>query len=50
MPPSHRRNHLLSIFYYRNPESRARRVAKAVEMMLEYAEKHGNQAKARNSQ
>ena len=50
MPPSHRRNHLLSIFYYRNPESRARRVAKAVEMMLEYAEKRGNQAKPRNSQ
>jgi len=50
MPPSHRRNHLLSIFYYRNPESRARRVAKAVEMMLEYAEKRGNQTKPRNSQ
>ena len=41
MPPSHRRHHLLGIFYYRNPESRARRVAKAVEMMLEYAEKRG---------
>ncbi len=39
MPPSHRRAHLLGIFYYRNPESRARRIAKAVEMMLEYAEK-----------
>ena len=50
MPPSHRRNHLLSIFYYRNPESRARRVAKAVEMMLEYAEKRRNRAKPRNSQ
>jgi uncharacterized protein YdeI (YjbR/CyaY-like superfamily) len=39
MPPSHRRAHLLGIFYYRNPESRARRVAKAVEAMVEYAEK-----------
>lgn len=39
MPPSHRRSHLLAIFYYRNPESRARRVAKAVEAMLAYADK-----------
>ncbi len=36
MPPSHRRGHLLGIFYYRNPESRARRVAKAVAVMEEY--------------
>ena len=39
MPPGHRRSHLLSIFYYRNPESRARRIAKAVEEMVAYAEK-----------
>ncbi len=39
MPPSQRRFHLFGISYYRNPESRARRVAKAVEAMLEYAEK-----------
>ena len=39
MPPSHRRNHLLGIFYYANPEARARRVAKAVELMVEYAGK-----------
>jgi uncharacterized protein YdeI (YjbR/CyaY-like superfamily) len=39
MPPSHRRWHLFGIFGYRNPESRARRVAKAVEAMLEYAQK-----------
>ncbi len=39
MPPSHRRSHLLGIFYYSNPESRARRVAKAVEAMVEYAER-----------
>jgi uncharacterized protein YdeI (YjbR/CyaY-like superfamily) len=39
MPPSHRRFHLFGIFGYRNPESRARRIAKAVEEMLAYAEK-----------
>ncbi len=43
MPPSHRRSHLFGIFYYRNPESRARRVAKAVEAMLEYARKGARQ-------
>jgi hypothetical protein len=42
MPPSHRRAHLFGIFYYRNPEARARRVAKAVEAMLEYAEKRSS--------
>jgi uncharacterized protein YdeI (YjbR/CyaY-like superfamily) len=45
MPPSHRRFHLLGIFGYRNPESRARRVTKAVAEMVEYAEKR--EAKAR---
>ncbi len=39
MPPGHRRAHLLGIFYYRNPESRARRVAKAVTEMVAYAER-----------
>ena len=39
MPPSQRRFHLLGISGYRSPESRARRVAKTVEMMVEYAEK-----------
>jgi uncharacterized protein YdeI (YjbR/CyaY-like superfamily) len=39
MPRSQRRFHLLGISGYRNPESRARRVEKAVEMMLEYAGK-----------
>jgi uncharacterized protein YdeI (YjbR/CyaY-like superfamily) len=39
MPPSHKRQHLLGIFYYRNPESQSRRVEKAVEMMMEYAER-----------
>jgi uncharacterized protein YdeI (YjbR/CyaY-like superfamily) len=41
MPPSHRRFHLLGIFGYRNPESRARRIAKAMEEMIMYAEKGG---------
>jgi uncharacterized protein YdeI (YjbR/CyaY-like superfamily) len=44
MPPSQRRSHLFGIFHYRNPESRARRVAKAVEAMLEYAKKRGKEA------
>jgi uncharacterized protein YdeI (YjbR/CyaY-like superfamily) len=41
MPPSVRRRHLLGIFHYRNLESRGRRVAKAVEEMVKYAEKRG---------
>lgn len=39
MSRTHRRSHLLGIFYYRNPESRARRLAKAVEEMVEYEER-----------
>ncbi len=39
MSSSHRRSHLWGIFYYKNPESRARRMAKAVEQMVEYANK-----------
>ena len=39
MSPSQRRAQLLAIFYYRNPEARERRVAKAVEAAAEYAEK-----------
>ena len=31
MSPSHRRVHLFSIFHYREPEARARRLAKAIE-------------------
>lgn len=38
MSPSCRRAHLFAIFYYRDPESRARRVAKAVEAMVKHAE------------
>ena len=37
MPPSMRRGHLWGIFYYKNPESRARRMAKAIEQMVKYA-------------
>jgi uncharacterized protein YdeI (YjbR/CyaY-like superfamily) len=39
MPPGHRRRHLLTIFYYRNPESRARRLAKTVREIVEYAKR-----------
>ena len=39
MSPSQRRAQLLAIFYYRNPEARERRVAKAVEAAAEYAQK-----------
>jgi uncharacterized protein YdeI (YjbR/CyaY-like superfamily) len=37
MAPSHRRRHLLSIFYYRNLDSRLRRIEKAIVEMMEYA-------------
>lgn len=39
MPPRQRRWHLLGIFGYRSPESRARRLEKAVQEMVQYAEK-----------
>ncbi len=39
MSPAQRRAQLLAIFYYRSPEARARRVAKAVEAAAECAEK-----------
>lgn len=48
MPPSHRRFHLLGIFGYRSPESRTRRIAKAMEEMVVYAEKAA--AKRRSSE
>jgi uncharacterized protein YdeI (YjbR/CyaY-like superfamily) len=37
MPRSHRRMHLLGIFYYRNFDARLRRIEKAVEEMKKYA-------------
>ena len=39
MPPRHRRLHLMGIFGYRNPESQGRRIAKAMQEMVAYAEK-----------
>lgn len=39
MSPTQRRGHLLAIFYYRDPESRSRRIAKVAEAAAEYSEK-----------
>jgi uncharacterized protein YdeI (YjbR/CyaY-like superfamily) len=39
MSPTHRRGHLFAIFYYRNPESRDRRIAKMLEDALAFAER-----------
>jgi uncharacterized protein YdeI (YjbR/CyaY-like superfamily) len=39
MSPSRRRGHLFGIFYYRNPEARARRIAKLVEDAIALAAK-----------
>ncbi len=41
MSPSHRRMQLLGIFAYRNPEARARRIAKALQNAHKFAEKTG---------
>lgn len=41
MTAAMRRGELLAIFYYRNPESQRRRIAKVLERALEYAEKKG---------
>ena len=38
MSRSHRRMHLLGIFYYRNLDSRLRRIEKAIAEMVEFAE------------
>jgi uncharacterized protein YdeI (YjbR/CyaY-like superfamily) len=42
MSPTRRRHELLSIFHYRNPESRSRRVAKTVQEALAVAERKTN--------
>lgn len=39
MSPSHRRGHLMGVFYYSGPETRARRVAKIVDEALRLREK-----------
>jgi uncharacterized protein YdeI (YjbR/CyaY-like superfamily) len=44
MPPRLRRWHLLGIFGYRSPESRARRLEKAVQEMAQYAEKRAGRS------
>ena len=49
MSPSQRRGHLLGIFYYRDPESRARRVAKTVEDAQEFAERGARPSQRRSS-
>ena len=41
MPRTHRRMHLLGIFYYRNLDSRLRRIERVVEEMAEYAQSRG---------
>jgi len=49
MSQSHRRAHLLAIFYYRTPEARANRLQKCLKEMLERAEKSGGTRKQRSS-
>jgi len=39
MSPSHRRRHLFGIFYYRAPESRARRIEKTLQEASAFAER-----------
>lgn len=39
MAPSHRRRHLLAIFYYRDPASRDRRLARTIQDAREFAER-----------
>jgi uncharacterized protein DUF1905/bacteriocin resistance YdeI/OmpD-like protein len=42
MSPKYRRGQLIAIFFYRNPESRDRRVAKTVEDAIAFAERKMN--------
>jgi uncharacterized protein YdeI (YjbR/CyaY-like superfamily) len=42
MSPSHRRRHLFGIFHYREPQARARRLAKTVQEAYEFAKKKMN--------
>lgn len=39
MSPSHRRGHLLAIFYYRTPDARDRRISKMLEDAVAFAER-----------
>ena len=45
MPRGHKRHHLLAIFYYKTPEARARRIAKAMTEMVQYAQKEAERPK-----
>ena len=45
MSQSHRRAHLLAIFYYRTPEARANRLQKCLKEMLERAKKTAGRTK-----
>ena len=42
MTPARRRGHLLAIFYYQTPDARARRMAKAMEDAVQFAQKKKN--------
>jgi uncharacterized protein YdeI (YjbR/CyaY-like superfamily) len=44
MSPSQRRNHLFGIFYYRNPEARARRIEKVLQDASAFAERRSQRA------
>jgi uncharacterized protein YdeI (YjbR/CyaY-like superfamily) len=44
MSPSHRRQQLLAIFYYRSPEAQARRLHKVVQAAFEFIEKRTKKA------
>lgn len=44
MSPSQRRMHLLGIFYYRTPEARSRRMAKAIEDAIKIAGRKANRS------
>jgi uncharacterized protein YdeI (YjbR/CyaY-like superfamily) len=48
MSPTHRRGHLLAMFYYRNPESRDRRIAKMLEDALAFAERKPTRRNSRD--
>ena len=48
MSPARRRGHLLGIFYYRSPEARGRRVDKALQDAMEFAEKTASKGTLRS--
>jgi uncharacterized protein YdeI (YjbR/CyaY-like superfamily) len=42
--PSHKRSHLWGIFYYKQPDSRRRRLMKAIDAMVEHAKKRNSKS------